>query len=160
MAHLSPKTFFTGFSWRWHLSFPEPLAVRWQWGRPQPTPCRRRCRRECPRGTVLSDCTRSETVRCRCEPKDLARLLPLLLKNYGRNTFYRGITPNAIRRKLMFSRVGGCPEGTRPHGCTKSLPPICSCTPDGLDTLLDWWENQHPYNLYNTSSTFPPIVPF
>merc|ERR1712126_106012 len=121
-----------GFSWRWQLSFPEPQVVRWQWGRPpRPMPCRGGCRRECPRGTVLSDCTRSEPVQCRCEPKELASLLPLLLKNYGRNALFRGITPNGIRRKLMFRWVGGCPAGTRPHGCTKSLPPICHCTPRG-----------------------------
>jgi len=131
----------TESSWRWLLSFPEPEWMPdWMpdW---MPNWCSRGCPRKCPGGTVLSDCTRSEPVRCRCEPENLAWLLPQVLKG-DRYTFFRGITSDEIRRKLTFSVTWGCPEGTQWGPCSKERPPTCWCTPDGLDTLLNWWESQ------------------
>jgi len=144
----------TESSWRWLLSFPEPIWMPdwmepWGHGGRWGPMCSRGCPRKCPGGTVLSDCRRGPVSRrlprCRCEPKEVASLLPLLLKNEERYTFSRGITSYQIRRKLTFSVMWGCPEGTKQGGCTKSRPPICSCTPDGLDTLLNWWESQNPW---------------
>ena len=96
-------------SWRQELSFPRPGEG-------------------CPPGTEISDCTRSPPVRCRCEPRGLATLLPTILKG---KEMTRG-----SRWKLMFPRPSqGCPAGTQQGICTRSMPPMCKCEPDGVTAL-------------------------
>ena len=99
-------------SWRQELSFPRPS-------------------KGCPAGTEISDCTRSSPVQCRCEPKDLATLLPTILKGEEMS--------GCFKMKLSFRRPAqGCPYGTYEGWCRKGSGrrlPQCYCKPSGIDSL-------------------------